>query len=124
MHNQNRLYQLKNQLNRLVRKISHWKVVFANWQLGTRDNNDGAFLAIQDAKEADLRTNIKLDALIKLLLERGLVSEECLLVEQIDVANKLETSLEGKFVGAVANDDGMVYDARFETTKKSLGFPL
>jgi len=106
-------------------RISQWKVVFANWQLGTRDSTDGAFLAIQDAKEADLRTNAKLTALIQLLTERGLITEEGLLTEQIEVANALGHSLETKFPGAAATDDGMTYDDTvFQGTKDRLGFPL
>lgn len=120
-----RIDQLRNQLSHLMNKLSNWKVVYANWQLGTRDGTDGAFQAIQDAKLSDLNSNIKLDALVQLLIERGLISEEALLAEQIEVANKLEKSLEAKFPGATATDTGMVYDeSAFENTKEQLGFPV
>lgn len=116
---------LRTQFNHLITKVVQWKTVFANWQLGTRDETDGAFKAIQDAKDDNIRTNVKLDGLIGLLMERGLINEADLLQEQIEVANRLELTLEAKFPGAVATDDGMTYDeARFQDTKNKLGFPL
>ena len=125
MPHPDKITMLRTQFSHLITRLTQWKVVFANWQLGTRDPTDGTLLAIQDFREADIRTNVKLDALIQLLTERGIISEEGMLTEQIEVANNLEKSLENKFQGAKATDDGMDYnDTVFQHTKDRLGFPV
>lgn len=125
MFKEHRIISLKNYYTKLMDRVVHWKVVLANWQLGTRDANNGPFQALQDLHESLLRKQVKLDALTEILVNRGFVSPEALLEKQIEVAVRLDQSLESRFPGVKATDAGLDIDADvYQETKDRLGFPL
>jgi hypothetical protein len=103
----------------------NWRVIFSQWQLGTRDDVNGENRALQDHREEAMKTRIELAGLIELLIEKHMIRREDLLEEQIEVASRLNKSLEEKFPGAVATDDGMeIQPEAFQATKDRLGFPI
>lgn len=128
MHNYNihRLEVLKGTYAKLINRVVQWKSVLANWQLGTRDASNGTFRALQDQHENAMRKNVKFDALVELLVSRRIISAEDLIEKQIEIATRLDQSLETKFPGAKATESGMVIDEpdTFQATKDSLGFDL
>jgi hypothetical protein len=125
MFNEHRIISLRNYYTKLMDRVVHWKVVLTNWQLGTRDANNGTLMAIQDLHDTLLRKQVKLDALTEILINRGLVSPEALLEKQIEVAVRLDQSMESKFPGVKTTDAGLDIEAEaYQETKDRLGFPL
>jgi len=102
MHNDHRLEVLKGTYAKLMNRVVQWKSVLANWQLGTRDANNGAFRALQDQHETSMRKNVKFDALVELLVARRVISADDLIEKQIEIATRLDQALETKFPGAKA----------------------
>ena len=124
-HGPSRFEILQNQYTKLLAKVMNWKVIFSQWQLGTRDSVNGENRALQDHRESTMKTRIELGGLIELLIEKHIIRREDLLEEQIEVASRLNQSLEVKFPGAVATEDGMeIQPETFQTTKDNLGFPV
>jgi hypothetical protein len=124
-HGPSRLEVLQNQYAKLLSKVMNWRVIFSQWQLGTRDDVNGENRALQDHREEAMKTRIELAGLIELLIEKHMIRREDLLEEQIEVASRLNKSLEEKFPGAVATDDGMeIQPEAFQATKDRLGFPI
>lgn len=120
-----RLEVLQNQYAKLLAKVTKWKLIFSQWQIGTRDDVNGENRAIQDHRENAIKTQIELGGLIELLIEKHIIRREDLLEEQIEVASRLNQSLEAKFPGARATDDGMeIQPEAFQVTKDRLGFPI
>lgn len=125
MFNQRRIETLKNYYAKVMNRVVQWKEIYSLWQLGTRDDVDGANRALQDLHENSMRKGVKLDALVEVLLQRGLIHPEELIEKQTELAIRLDQSLEAKFPGAKATDDGMEIDEEvFAATKASLNFPL
>ena len=126
MFNEKKLAVLKEYYTRLMNRVVGWKVVLANWQLGTRDRTNGTFQALQDLHESLLRKQVQLDAITEILVTRGTIRPEELLEKQIELAIRLDQSFESKFSGAKATDTGIkIVDAEdFQETKDRLGFPL
>jgi hypothetical protein len=124
-HGPSRLEVLQNQYSKLLAKVMNWKAIFSQWQLGTRDDVNGENRALQDHRGSMLKTQIEVGGLIELLIEKHIIRREDLLEEQIEVASRLNQSLEAKFPGAMATDDGMeIQPEAFQTTKDNLGFPI
>lgn len=120
----NRLISLKEYYAKLMTRVVQWKEILANWQLGTKDDNDGAFRAVQDAHEGAMRKGVKLDALVELLLSKGTIRAEELIEKQIELAVRLDKAMEDKFPGVKAADDGLEVDEEvYAATKARLGFP-
>lgn len=115
---------LREQYTKLMARVSNWKLVLSNWHLGTRDATDGAYRALQEQYETAMRKNVKLDALVEVLLLHGVVNAADLLNKQIEVAQRLNAELEAKFKGARATDTGISTTPEFAATKERLGFPL
>ena len=125
MQHPSRLNTLKNYYARLMNRVVQWKEILANWELGTKDDTDGTYRAVQDAREGDIRRSVKLEALTELLLARGLIRPEELIEKQIELAVRLDQAYEAKFPGAKATRDGIeIDDDVYAETKTRLGFPL
>lgn len=125
MYHQTRLVTLRDYYAKLMNRVVQWKEILANWQLGTKDDSDGSFRALQDLHDTTMRKSVKLEALVELLLSRGIIRPEDLLEKQIELAVRLDQSLEVKFPGVKVTDSGIQVDEDvFEKTKIDLGFPL
>jgi hypothetical protein len=125
MYHPTRLVTLKEYYAKLMNRVVQWKEILANWQLGTKDDSDGSFRALQDLHDTTMRKGVKLEALVELLLARGIIRPEDLLEKQIELAVRLDQSLEVKFPGVKVTDSGIQVDEDvFEKTKSDLGFPL
>lgn len=125
MQHPTRLVTLKEYYARLMNRVVQWKEILANWQLGTKDDTDGEFRALQDAHDTNIRKGVKLEALTELLLARGIIRPEELIEKQIELAVRFDKSMEDKFPGAKVTDDGIEVDETvYADTKSRLGFPL
>jgi hypothetical protein len=125
MFNNNRLDLLKGQYNTLMNRVVHWKTILTQWQVGTKDVDNGTRLAIQDLHDSLLRKQVKLDALVEILTSRFMVDPITLLEKQIEITGRLDQSMKAKFPGVETTDAGLNIDAVvFQDTKDRLGFPL
>lgn len=125
MSNERRLTFLKDYYTKLMKRVVQWKEVLATWQLGTRDANNGTCQALQDLHESLLRKQVKLDAVTEILVRRGILSPEALLEKQIELAVRLDQSMETKFPGVKTTDVGLDIDPEvYQETKDRLNFPL
>ena len=125
MQHPTRLTTLKEYYAKLMNRVVQWKEILANWELGTKDDTDGTYRAVQDARDGDIRRGVKLEALTELLLSRGVIRPEELIEKQIELAVRFDKSMEDKFPGAKATDDGIEVDEDvYAATKSRLGFPL
>ena len=112
-------------LNRLCK----WRSVFAGWQLGTQwINGDAARMkglaAIRDAADARLVMRVEMNALLGLLIKKGIITkgewDRALCLE----AEVYATDLEGMFPGFKATDMGLDIDiAKANETMERLRFP-
>lgn len=125
MYHPNRLVTLKEYYAKLMNRVVQWKEVLANWQLGTKDDTDGSFRALQDLHDTNIRKGVKLEALVELLLAHRVIRPEDLIEKQIELAVRLDQSLEAKFPGVKSTESGLQVDEDVYTqTKIDLGFPL
>jgi hypothetical protein len=85
---------LQNTLDAALNKLAKWRNVLASWQLGTRPANDGECNAVKDHREATLFHRAELNAMLKLLLDKQVITHDefnrCLLeeVKELDVAHE------------------------------------
>lgn len=95
---------------RAVNRLAKWRSVFAGWQLGTRVKGDPESDAVRDHREVTLLLRAEVNALTGLLIQKGVftlaefqerITEEC---------EHLEHTLERRFPGMKATDDGIQYD--------------
>lgn len=95
-----------------VERLAKWRTVFAGWQLGTRSLEDPECQAVRDHREVTLLLRAEVSALVGLLVEKGVFTQEeyCLAVGEEAV--RLEHDLQERFPGAKATDQGMQYDTR------------
>ena len=95
-----------------LNRLAKWRVLLTGWQLGTREKGDPEGDAVRDHREVTLLLRAEVNALVYLLVEKDLVSEaewnEALARE----AELLQRSLEGRFPGVKATDDGLTIDPR------------
>jgi hypothetical protein len=90
-------------LNRLCK----WRMVFASWQLGTRPKGDPECDAVRDHRELSIILRNELNALTRLLIEKGVFT-----AQERDAAVEAEAELLNKdyqrrFPGFRATDIGM-----------------
>lgn len=105
-------------------RVAKWRAIFASWQLGTRTDTDGECLAVRDHREATMMLRIEMDALVTLLINKKVITEDDLVRRATDAAFAFEAGCEERFPGAKATADGMKIDVeRFAKTAKELHFP-
>lgn len=95
-----------------LNRLAKWRTILAGWQLGTRAKGDPEGDAVRDHRELSLILRAEVSALSHALIDAGVITAERFgeLVER--EAELLSMSLEAKFPGARATDEGIVLDAR------------
>lgn len=95
--------KLEQTLNRLAK----WRSVLASWQLGTRLDTDVECQAVKDHREATLLLRAEVNALIALLVVKGVFTEAEFEAQLADEAEHLDATLRARFPGFRATDAGM-----------------
>ena len=101
-------------MNRLVK----WRSAFAGWQLGTRPIGDPECDAVRDHREVTILMRTEINALLKLMVDKGVFTVEEFQKGMIDEAEMLSKDYEAKFPGMKATDIGIQYDQRAQETMK------
>jgi hypothetical protein len=104
-----------NALNRLTK----WRSVFAGWQLGTRTDTDPECKAVKDHREVTILLRVEVTSLAKILIDKGVMTQEDFQHEMIKEAELLSQDYERRFPGMKATDIGIRYDKRAAETMKN-----
>ena len=99
-----------------MNKIAKWRLAFAGWQLGTRAKGDPESDAVRDHREATILQRVEVNAIINLLVDKGVITVEELQKAAIEEADLLEQSYQKNFPGMQATDIGMQFDTRAAKT--------
>src|ERR1700747_2794808 len=112
--------QLMDLYSKVLNKFCKWKIVFASWQLGTRTDTDAECAAVKDHREVTMLLRVEYNALTKLLVNKGLCTEEELAEAVIDEALHLDKAYEAFFPGFSTTDHGLNIDPKKanETAKR------
>lgn len=96
--------------HRALNRLAKWRTVFAGWQLGTRPDTDPECQAVRDHREATILMRAEANALLGLLLKRGLLTEAEWLAALEREAVQLSKDYERRFPGFTATDNGITMD--------------
>ena len=95
---------------RSLNRLAKWRTIFAGWQLGTRSKGDPECDAVRDHREVSLMLRAENNALVAMLVQKGVCTSEewgrALALE----AKHMNRSLEAFFPGMRATDDGIDLD--------------
>jgi hypothetical protein len=90
-------------------RLCKWRQVFAGWQLGTRHANDAECQAVRDHREVTICLRAEVNALTRVLLEKGVISQQDLARLMAEEAEYLNAAYERKFPGMKADLSGITY---------------
>lgn len=103
-----------NALNRLAK----WRTLFSGWQLGTRPLGDPESDALRDHREATLVLRAEVSALVRVLLNKGVITEAEFNEALAECADEHSALLSQRFLGIRATDEGLEFDPRAAETMK------
>jgi hypothetical protein len=92
-----------------LQRLTKWRSVFAGWQLGTRTSSDPECQAVRDHREVTILLRAEVNAITKLLLDKGVFTTQEFQRELEQEAEDLSSRYEGKFPGIKATDYGIQY---------------
>jgi hypothetical protein len=88
-------------------RLAKWRAVFAGWQLGTRAKGDPECDAVRDHREVTILMRAELNALVGLLLKKGVFTAQEFTDQLEEEAEFLSKCYEKKFPGFKASDIGI-----------------
>ena len=103
---------LANKMHKSLNRLTKWRSVFAGWQLGTRPTGDPECDAIRDHREVTILLRAEVTTLTKLLMDKGVFTQEEHAKELTAEAELLSKDYESKFPGMKATDIGIEYDVQ------------
>jgi hypothetical protein len=98
--------------HRALNILAKWRVLFTGWQLGTRQKGDPEGDAVRDHREVTILLRAEASAIVGLLLEKGVVTEDEWLRALQTEAEHLNKAYERKFPGVTATENGLTIDKR------------
>lgn len=99
--------ELRTRMMAALNKVAKWRMVFASWQLGTRDRADPECQAVKEHRECTILTRIDANALANLLLAKGVFTVEELQEATIVEAEAQDAAYELFFPGFKTNEMGV-----------------
>lgn len=97
-------------MNDVLQRLCKWRVHFAGWMLGTRTKDDPEAQAVRDLFERTILLRVEYSALLKVLLDKGLLTPEEITAAIGEEAEALMAAYEARWPGVRAVDDGLSYD--------------
>lgn len=94
-------------LEAALNKLAKWRIVFASWQLGTRTDEDAECRAIKHHLELSIILRAELNAVIFVLLEKQVVSEDDWAAAVLGAAERLDADYQALFPGFRTTQDGL-----------------
>ena len=99
-----------------LNRLAKWRMVLAGWQLGTRMKGDPECEAVRDHREATLLLRAEVNALVAVLIKRGVLTAGALHLALIEEAKLACADFEKRFPGFTATEEGIEMDARSAET--------
>ena len=110
--------------NRALQKLAKWRNFFASWQLGTRLREDGEYRALKHHLELSILLRAEVNALARLLTEKGVFTAEEFIRALTAEAKRLDHDYEESYPGWRSTQDGMSMKLpEAGDTMLDLGFP-
>jgi hypothetical protein len=106
------LAQLKKTCRDALNKLAKWRSVFTGWQLGTRMKGDAEADAVRDHREMSILLRAEVNALLALLVEKKVITEEQWLHYIHKEAQQLDKDFESRFPGFKTTDVGVDIDVQ------------
>ncbi len=103
---------MKQQLDVALNRVAKWRTLLTGWQLGTRPKGDPEGDAVRDHREATILLRAEVTALTRLLIEKGVFTQdeyETVLANEADELSKL---FERRFPGVTATAVGLTFDTQ------------
>lgn len=91
----------------ILEKLTKWRNVFASWQLGTRDKEDPENQAVKDHRELTILLRAEMNAVTKLLLDKGAFTAEEFTLQVLEEALHLDKQYEAQFPGFSTSELGV-----------------
>ena len=101
-----------------LNKLCKWRMVFTDWQLGTRARGDSESEAVRDHREVTIILRAEVSTIIKLLTSKGVCTEDEFRQALLEEAQQLDKDYETAFPGMQSTPDGMQYDRRATETMR------
>jgi len=95
-----------------LNRLAKWRSLLAGWQLGTRPKGDPESDAVRDHREVTLILRAEVNALVSLLMHKGVFTQEEWLAALAEEAELLDKAMSRRFPGVAATDDGLSMDVR------------
>lgn len=116
--------RLGNECNRVSNKLAKWRNFFTSWQLGTTSKDSGTYRAVKNHYELSILMRADINALIGLLIRKGVFTQEEYTEALIAESKRLDHDYEEHYPGFRSVDDGlhMKLPEALETMQR-LGFP-
>lgn len=102
--------QTESRLMRALNILAKWRQPFAAWQLGTRSDRDAECKAVKDHREVTILMRAESNALLGLLVKKGVFTVEEFQTQLTEEAEVLAKEYENKFPGLKATETGISYD--------------
>jgi len=99
---------------KVLNRLAKWRVLLAGWQLGTRPKGDPECDAVSDHREVTLLMRTELNALVQLLIAKGVFDGQEWESQLVFEAQLMQKMLEARFPGVEATDGGLKFDRRAE----------
>lgn len=109
--------KLASQAADALNRLAKWRTIFVGWQLGTRPKGDPEADAVRDHREATLMQRADINALLGLLVKKGVFTEDEWFQALITECEMSQQQLEQRFPGVKATDVGLTIDAEEVTAK-------
>ena len=90
-----------------IEKLMKWRSVLAGWQLGTRPAHDPECAAVRDHRELSLAMRIELNAILNVLINKGVITYEEFDKQLALEAQTLDYEYEQRFPGFQSTASGM-----------------
>ena len=95
-----------------LNRVCKWRVHFAGWQLGTRLKGDPESDAVRDHREVTILLRCENNAILRLLVEKGVFTVEEFTEAALDEARLLDEVFQRRWPGIQSTSQGLRYDAR------------
>ncbi len=92
-----------------TQRLAKWRVLFAGWQLGTRPKGDPEGDAVRDHREITILLRAEMNALLGLLVAKGICTAEEFTVALEREADLLSADYARRFPGIRAADHGLEF---------------
>lgn len=97
---------------RALNILTKWRTLFTGWQLGTRPKGDPEGDAVRDHREVTILLRAENNAVLGLLLAKGVITEDEWLAQLEQEADHLAKAYSDRFPGVTAHEDGLTFDKR------------